>query len=150
MPMTETGFAAAGNPELAVLSAIVHGADPDRGGVLDVLPAAFEAVGEQRALGYYAFVRAVLPPAARRHLEALEPTRPCKYISAFARRHYFRGWAEGRAEGAVKVVLSLLEARGIDVSEDARTRIAGCTDLDQLDGWVRRTAVADSVADVLD
>lgn len=44
----------------------------------------------------------------------------------------------------------LLAARGIEVPDDARTRITECTDLDQLDGWVRRAATATSITDLFD
>ncbi|MFC7479935.1 hypothetical protein ACFQX7_07655 [Luedemannella flava] len=39
-------------------------------------------------------------------------------------------------------MLAVLEARGIDVPATARDRIADCTDLDQLDTWIRRAATA--------
>lgn len=44
----------------------------------------------------------------------------------------------------------MLAARGIDVPAAARDRITGCTDLDQLDAWIRRAATADSIEDLLD
>jgi hypothetical protein len=36
------------------------------------------------------------------------------------------------------------------VPDDARARITGCTDLDQLDAWVRRAATVDSIDDLFD
>ena len=44
----------------------------------------------------------------------------------------------------------VLDARDIDVPVDARARITGCTDLDQLETWVRRAAIATSVNDLFD
>ncbi|MGQ0779012.1 MAG: hypothetical protein ACT4NY_32135, partial [Pseudonocardiales bacterium] len=58
--------------------------------------------------------------------------------------------AKGEAKGEAKAVLAVLDARGIDVPEDVRTRITGCSDLGQLDAWVRRAATADSVKDLFD
>ena len=71
-----------------------------------------------------------------------------EYQSDFARRYVSQGRTEGRAEGEAKAVLAVLDARGIDVPEDARARITGCADLDQLDTWVRRAATATSVEDL--
>jgi len=55
-----------------------------------------------------------------------------------------KGLAEGRskglAEGEAKAVLTVLEARGIAVPEELRARIMGCTDLPQLEEWIRRAA----------
>lgn len=84
--------------------------------------------------------------AARRYLEALmtSPTYECQ--REFVRRYVF----QGRVEGEAKAVLTVLDARGIDVPEDARSRIAGCSDLDQLGTWVRRAATADSIQDLFD
>lgn len=42
-------------------------------------------------------------------------------------------------------MLAVLDARGIAVSDDARARITGCTDLEQLDVWVRRAVAAATV-----
>ncbi|MGH3943377.1 MAG: hypothetical protein ACRDTG_33095 [Pseudonocardiaceae bacterium] len=131
-------------PELAVLSAMAHGGRPDGLGVLDALLGALEAVDEQRATLYSDVVLAVLPVAARRYLEALMTSRTHGYQSEFVRRYVF----QGRAEGEAKAVLTVLHARGIDVPEDARTRIIECSDLEQLDAWVRRAVTARSVDDL--
>jgi hypothetical protein len=67
----------------------------------------------------------VLPAAARDYLEAV-----------------------GEARGEARAVLTVLAARGLEISDEARERISGCTDLDQLDQWVRR-AVTVTPADEL-
>lgn len=59
---------------------------------------------------------------------------------------YLEGKAEGKAEGMVqgvaegeaKGVLRVLEVRGLTVSDDVRTRITTCTDLDRLGDWLDR------------
>jgi hypothetical protein len=43
----------------------------------------------------------------------------------------------------------VLKARGIEVPEEARAQITGCTDADQLKVWVQRAATAESIEDVL-
>lgn len=58
------------------------------------------------------------------------------------------GRVEGRAEGEAAAVLTVLNARGIAVPEDAHARITECKDLDQLDTWIRRAATADTIDDL--
>ncbi|MGI9000629.1 MAG: hypothetical protein ACR2GH_03075, partial [Pseudonocardia sp.] len=153
-------------PELAVLSAIAHGGDPDRSKVLDALLGALATVDPDRGGLYCDLVLAVLPEAAQRYLEGLMATGTYEYRSDFARRYFFEGKAEGRAEGEAagkdegkaegeavgeaRAVLAVLDARGIDVPPDARARIAECSDLDQLDVWVRRAVTAETVHDLFD
>nr|WP_225312158.1 hypothetical protein [Microbispora cellulosiformans] len=45
-------------------------------------------------------------------------------------------------------MLTILEVRGISVSDSDRAFIKACTDLGLLDEWVRRAATATSVADL--
>ncbi|MDQ3989606.1 MAG: hypothetical protein M3291_10495 [Actinomycetota bacterium] len=135
-------------PELAVLSAMAHGAHSDRSRVLDTLLGALEAIDEDLALLYSDVVLAALPVAAQQHLEALMITRTYEYQSDFARRHRAQGEAKGKAEATAAAVLAVLDARGVEVPEDVRARITECLDLDQLDTWVRRAGTADSVHDL--
>jgi predicted transposase YdaD len=62
------------------------------------------------------------------------------------------GREEGRAQGetrrAAKDVLTVLAARGIDVSDEARARITGSGDLDTLSRWLRRAATAPSADEI--
>ncbi len=152
VPMVTDVDQAARVPELAVLSAMAHGAHPDRSSVLDALLGAFAAVDEDRAMLYSDVVLAALPEAAQRYLEALMNMKTYEYQSDFARRHRSQGRAEGEAEGRaeakVMAVLAVLDTRGIEVPDDARARITECSDLHQLDTWVRRAVTADSVHDL--
>jgi len=139
-------------PELVVLSAIAHGADPDRSKVLDALLSALTAVDPPLANLYCDLVLAALPEAAQHYLEGLVATGTYEYQSDFARRYFSQGKAageaKGKAAGEAKAVLAVLDARGIDVPARARARIAECSDIDQLDAWVRRAVTADSVHDL--
>jgi predicted transposase YdaD len=87
-----------------------------------------------------------------------------EYKSDFARRYYHQGQTEGhaegltegraegltegRAEGEVRALLAILNARGIPVPDDAHTRITDCTDLDQLETWIRRAITVITVQDL--
>jgi Uma2 family endonuclease len=60
-----------------------------------------------------------------------------------------RGKAEGKAEGKAAAILQVLEARGIAVPEELRSRILAGADPSTLDRWLARAAVAHLAADVL-
>lgn len=86
--------------------------------------------------------------------------------SPFAREHYGRGLeegkvegrAEGRAEGqaegkareAAKLVLLFLSARGLDVTDDVRARITGCSDIETLEAWAARAATVQAADELFD
>ncbi len=57
--------------------------------------------------------------------------------------------AEGRAEGLVESLLAILEARGFELSEEARERILATTDQETLERWIRQAVTATSLGDVL-
>ena len=69
-----------------------------------------------------------------------------EYKSDFARKYYFRGKAEAKAQD----VLAVLAARGIAVPDEARDQITACTEIDQLDEWLLRAATAEGITNVLD
>ena len=131
-------------PELAVLSAMAHGAVQGREPVLDALLAALSTIDEERATPYADVVLSVLPEAAKRYPEGLMTSRTYEYRSEFARGYFFKGRAEGEADA----VLEVLDARGLDVSEDVRERVTRCTDIEQLRTWLRRAATARSIDEV--
>ena len=58
------------------------------------------------------------------------------------------GLALGRATGIANSILNVLDARGIPVSEMQRDEILRCRDLDQLDRWLRRAALASSAEEI--
>lgn len=131
-------------PELAALSAMAHGAGANRDPVLKAFASALSAIDEDRARLYADVVLAALPKATRRYLEALMKSRTYEYQSEFARGYFF----EGRAEGEANAVLEVLDVRGIDVPEDLRARVIGCTDMNQLRIWLRRAVTAESIDEV--
>lgn len=57
--------------------------------------------------------------------------------------------AQREARRKAEAVLSVLEARGVAVPEPLRSQILSCTNLDVLEGWLRRAAVASSVGEVV-
>jgi hypothetical protein len=63
-----------------------------------------------------------------------------RYQSDFARRHY--------GQGQVDAVVTVLDARGIDVPADVLERITASTDLDQITTWVRRAVAVRTAQDL--
>ncbi|MGW6495981.1 hypothetical protein [Nonomuraea angiospora] len=90
-------------------------------------------------------------PDVRRLLEEIIMTSATWPVySPFAREHYGRGQAEGKAEEAVRMLLLVLGARGFDISDDMHTRISTCADLAQLESWATRAVTAQSLEDLFD
>ncbi|MFF7164068.1 hypothetical protein ACFZBP_22380 [Streptomyces sp. NPDC008086] len=134
---------------LATLAAITHAKNPDVGAILkavttvlrDTPQAIAEPITEliSQGLGKH--------PAAElwRNLVAVDLSFYKSYIAEEIRDE---GRAEGEARRAAKDVLAVLAERGIDVPEDARQRITGCTDLEILDRWFRRAVTAPSTDEI--
>jgi hypothetical protein len=142
VPVVTDPDAARHSPELAVLSAIAHGARPDPIPIFEALLAALDVFDHDHADLYTDLVFTVLPAAARDCLEEFMTTTTHQYQSDFARRYF--------SQGEAKAVLAILDARGVEVPDETRADIASCTDLDQLDRWVRRAATADKIQDLDD
>ncbi len=144
---------------LAMFSALTHRNDPQAGGVLQALAAALDNLSDPAVAGYLAeFTEVGLGDTAAREIwRNLMSTLTYHYPSQLRTRAQEEGWAKGlaegeaaglaagKAEGEATAILRVLAARGVDVPDDARARIAECTDLDQLQTWVERAATATAV-----
>jgi hypothetical protein len=63
---------------------------------------------------------------------------------------WVEGWTEGRIEGAAHSLLIVLRARRIAVPDAVRERILAQKDLQRLEHWLDKAAVASSIAAVID
>lgn len=138
------------HPELAVLSAMAHGGREDPSAVFEALLAALDMIDHDHANLYTDLVFTVLPVAARVWLEGFMTTATHRYQSDFARRYFSQGEATGEARGEARALLAILDARNVNVPDDIRADIAACTDIAQLESWIRRAATADKIQDVVD
>lgn len=135
-------------PELAVLSAMAHGREPQG---LDVVQVVLQAVGQldpPRLELYADLIWNSLGDAARAAMEALMTTGRHVPFSAYAKELQAEGQAKGRIEGRAAAVLDVLEARGLVVRDEERERILGCKDEAVLDGWVRKSVTVGSTAEL--
>ncbi|GHF04325.1 hypothetical protein [Streptomyces morookaense] len=58
------------------------------------------------------------------------------------------GLAEGKAEERARLVLRVLERRGISVPDEVRERLADCSDLDVLDRWLDQAFVVSTAEEI--
>jgi len=65
------------------------------------------------------------------------------------RQRWEREKAELRAEGKAEAILSVLVARGFQVSEGVRQRVLGCKDPNTLERWLARAITATTDVDVV-
>jgi hypothetical protein len=138
------------NPALAVFSAICHGGDAGVDVVFPALAEALRALGPQKAIFYHDVVLAGLPQAPRVRWEAYMSTATeYEFRSELLREAAARGQALGEARGEGRSVLTVLDARGVSVPEAIRKQILACTDLTQLDTWLRRAVTATTADDII-
>jgi hypothetical protein len=88
----------------------------------------------------------------------MEMIKGYEYQSDFAKKYVAQGHAEGRTEGraegraeeAARNLLTVLRVRGLTVPDAVRERILAQRDLELLERWLEKAAVAASVAAVID
>ena len=140
VPVVEDVDVARRAPELAVLSAMVHGGGSVDTAVKVALAAATAAHGldPARFLLYFGLVQAALGEAARKAFQM--ESRAIQFYDESQQRSFDRGRDKGQVESKANAVIAVLEARGVPVTEPQRERIVECTDTDMLDRWIRRAA----------
>ena len=160
IPVVTDPAEAARRPELAVLSAMAHGASELGAAIAAAALPAIRELDEERARFYGDLVYNALNEAARRALEAM--MKGYEYQSDFAKKYVAQGREEGREEGRdegrdegrtetrASDVLTVFRVRGIAVPDAARERILAQKDPSLLERWLEKAIVAASVAEVLD
>ena len=144
VPVITDPAEAARRPELAVLSAMAHGASEQGAAIASAVLPVVAQLGDERARFYGDLVLNSLNEAARLALEAM--MKGYEYQSDFAKKYV----AQGEARGEARALLAVLRVRGIPVPDVARERILAEKDPERLERWVERAVVASSLADVLD
>jgi hypothetical protein len=144
VPVISTVDEARKAPELAVLSAMVHGG----GGVETALDVALAGsavaleLGRDRFLLYFGLIFGALSEPARKAFQ-MDP-QGVRFFDESQKQSFDRGRAAEKAAD----VLAVLEARGLTVSDAQRERILGTKELDTLARWLGRAATVAS-ADAL-
>ncbi|MGW6456878.1 hypothetical protein ACWF94_13315 [Streptomyces sp. NPDC055078] len=142
MPVITNPAEARKDLALATLSAITHAADPDVGAILKALSTALRDTPETIADPIVELTAQGLGnrPAAQqwRNLVAVDLSFYKSPLSEEIRD-------EGRAEVIPIVadgILTILELRGIDITDDVRERITTCEDHEALRRWQTRAVTA--------
>lgn len=151
LPIVTDPVVAQQSPELAVMSAIVHGTGSEQNAIFDALLSTVNVLAGDRYTLYLDMVLELLPPAAKSSLEGKLSTSTRPY-SEFARNIYdqgeVQGEARGEARGEAQAVLRVLATRGIEVPDQVRAEIMGCTDIERLETWLDRAIFADKVDEI--
>ncbi|MEN3535938.1 hypothetical protein AAH991_12545 [Microbispora sp. ZYX-F-249] len=132
------------SPELAVLSAVAHPVEADDEQVLEAMLAGLATLDEDRARVYLNYVISSLQDVTVKRLEEMVTTiQDFDYLGD----KYFSHWKD---QGRAEALLIMLDARGLEISDDVRERIQRCEDTNQLEAWVRRAAVITTVDELFD
>jgi hypothetical protein len=118
--------------------------------VADAFVGGIGVLGGERAAQYYEYGFSMSSEGVRDILRRLMATTHWPVYSPFAKEHYGKGEQAGRMQGQRNTVLMVLKARGLDVTESQRKRVAECADLDQLKKWSEAALTATSADDLFE
>jgi hypothetical protein len=132
-------------PEVAVLSAMAHGNEPDGLRVVMAVLEGLAGFDEASAKVYRTLIYEALGEALRRKVEEMLSQR----VGEFQEPPFvLKLKAVGRAEGLKAALLKLVARAGLTLGEEERERIEGCDDPAVLDRWVDNAIGAKTAADL--
>ncbi|HEY1179436.1 MAG TPA: hypothetical protein VGF17_25040, partial [Phytomonospora sp.] len=150
--------------EAAVFGALLHADGPDGEAALETLMALLDEVEVEEADRYIRYLDETLSFDAKEILEVLMTAGTYEF-QRYSEKRYAKGLshgeqlgeekgraegkAEGKAEGEAEALLTVLAARGLDVSESLAETIRGCTDLAVLKAWIERAVTVSRAEDIL-
>ncbi len=142
--------AARASPELAMLSAAIHGKQSVA--VLEAAVHAANLIDPQKSVVYFEYLAERLPEAMKRELETLMTMITPERHTIVATENFAAGEKKGREEGRIETmkenVLLVIEQRGLALDEDFRSRITSCEDADILHQWMLRALIATSAPEI--
>ena len=154
VPEITSDAQARADPELAVLSAVAHGGDPDIEKAAQIALAAEMALlglDAERSTMYSDMLIGALSKAAREALHAMI-TSKYEYKTEFARRYYGQGLTEGeakgRSEGRVELLLRQLALRFGALPQAAHARVHNVS-IEELDRIGERLLTARALNEAL-
>ena len=140
-------------PEVAVVSALVHAGEPHDEDLVPAIASAISTLDSARGNIVHDLMLLRLGDAARALLEATMDSSKYVFKSDWALRHIEQGLEQGleqgRVAGLVTALLAVIRARGWTSTTEQQTRIEACSDPEQLERWHERAIVAASLDDAL-
>lgn len=148
-------------PELAVLSALIHGRKPIGPQVARAAMLGCASLETNRAMVYHDLVLSALPALARAALEAIVDSeyqfrsefylkRMRKDIEQGREKGREQGLEEGRNAGLIEAILTVLQNRGVRVDRATRATLRATTDHDTLQRCLVRALSASRAKDIFD
>ncbi len=153
VPVVADPSVAAQDLAMAAFSALTHGRSKDIGAILDALARALR-VTDKKSADYYSDLLDVglgNTPAGAEWRELMTFVSYFPGRGTLREQAYLEGKAEGKAEAvamAGHAVVRLLEQRLAPLPDDARERVASCTDLDTLGRWLDLAFTVGSVEEL--
>ncbi len=144
-------------PELAVLSAMVHGEGPNALLVAQMGLVGAACLDQGRPPMYFRILLETLREPLRRALEKMSMEQHMDgdaewTFPPYLQRFIDRGLREGREEGERKAkretLLHLLSRAGIALTEEEQGRVTSCDDPAMLERWIGNVLGAKTAADV--
>jgi hypothetical protein len=134
-----------GCEQMALLSAMAHGDGAAGVEVIEALLGVLVELPEHLKVKYTRIAINTLSDKALERLEAAIMTDTARRVTFIDRAE-----ARGEAKGESRMLLRILEKRGISVDTATEARIVSCTDLDQLDRWGDRALEIERVEELFD
>jgi ribosomal protein L13E len=130
-----------------VLGTLIHESAYDIESMLAATMEELAPLPEDVAARYAGNMLGQLSERPRTILEALMQTETYPYQSKLLAERESRGEVRGAIKKAEEAVLTVIDARGLFISENQRRRIEQCDDLARLNVWLRRAVNAPTVDD---
>lgn len=146
MPLITDPDDARADLALAALSAITHAKEEDVGGILKTLSTALHDAPEAVVVTIIEFIAQGL--GGNRRAAELWRNPVAVDLSPYKSYIFEEFRDEGRAQRGAEDIVLVLEARGLDVSDEVRERVAGCDDPDLLREWLTRAVTASSAEEI--
>lgn len=134
---------------LAVMAALAHRKDPEINKALDTLADVLSDIDIESAKFFAEYVNVGLGEgSAHDHWKGIIMTMTYPFASDLRRELEARGRLKGQFEGQAAMLLKLLTARGIELSESQRELVSTCENEENFALWLHRALAADSAEDV--
>lgn len=131
--------------ERMVLGTLIHEKSDDIKRLLIAAEAELAPLSEETARRYTEYMLGLLSEHPRMILEALMQQETYPYQSKLLADRETRGEIRGESSA----LLSVIEVRGLALTENERRVIENCNDLARLKTWVKKSVTAPSVADII-